>query len=122
MYNNQNDYQNIFRYGRCVIILIGCWLGWFIYKFGAQLYGKAGGLLALFLYILNPNIIAHSGLTTIDIGTSCFIFISIYYYWKFFKKKDLPAAILSGVFLGFAELSNSRPFYFIRYSLLSYSY
>ena len=105
MYNNQADYQDIFRYGRCVIILVGCILGWFIYRFGTQLYGQAVGLLALFLYVLNPNIIAHAGLTTIDIGASCFIFISIYYYWKFLKKKDLPAAILSGVFLGFAQLS-----------------
>src|SRR4030042_1127520 len=105
MYNNQSNYQDIFRYGRCVVILIGCWLGWLIYRFGTQLYGQVGGLLALFLYVFNPNIIAHSSLTTIDIGASCFIFISIYYYWKFLKKKDLPAAILSGVFLGFAQLS-----------------
>src|SRR4030042_142796 len=73
MYNNQSNYQDIFRYGRCVVILIGCWLGWLIYRFGTQLYGQVGGLLALFLYVFNPNIIAHSSLTTIDIGASCFI-------------------------------------------------
>jgi len=105
MYNNQTNYQNIFRYGRCIIILIWCVLGWLIYTFGTQLFGPVGGLFALFLYIFNPNIIAHSSLTTIDIGASCFIFLSIYCFWRYLKKKDLAAALFAGGTLGLAQLS-----------------
>ena len=58
MFSNTKQYQHIFQYGRCAVILLGCLLGWLIYRFGTDLYGKAGGLFALFLYVFNPNIIA----------------------------------------------------------------
>ena len=105
MYSNTKQYQNIFQYGRCAVILLGCLLGWLIYRFGTDLYGKAGGLFALFLYVFNPNIIAHSRLTTIDIGASCFIFLSIYCFWRYLKKRDTASVFLAGVSLGLAQLS-----------------
>jgi hypothetical protein len=105
MYNNWNKYKELFQYGRCIIILFGCFLGWLLYKFGTEIYGKNGGLFALFLYVFNPNIIAHSRLITIDIGASCAIFLCVFYFWKHLKKRDSSSAILSGITLGLAQLS-----------------
>ena len=59
----------------------------------------------MFLYVFNPNIIAHSRLTTIDIGATCMIFLSIYCFWKFLKQPDARAAIVAGIALGLAQLS-----------------
>jgi hypothetical protein len=105
MYSNQKNYQDIFRYGRCVIIFLGCLLGLLIYKFGTELYGSNGGLFALFLYVFNPNIIAHSSLTTIDLGASLTIFLSVYCFWKYLKRKDTSSLIIAGIALGLAQLS-----------------
>lgn len=105
MYSNAEQYRSIFRYGRCAVILLGCLLGWLIYRFGTQLYGQAGGLFALFLYVFNPNIIAHSSLTTIDIGATFFIFLSIYCFWRYLKRRDISSIIVAGVSLGLAQLS-----------------
>ena len=118
MYDNMEDYQDIFRCGRLMIILTGCLLGWLIYRFGTQLYGQAGGIFALFLYVFNPNIIAHSSITTIDMGASCFIFLSIYCFWKYLKRKDSGSIILAGFALGLAQLSKFTalilyPIYFV---------
>jgi hypothetical protein len=105
MNSNAEQYHHIFQYGRCAIILLGCFLGWLIYRFGTHLFGQAGGLFALFLYVFNPNIIAHSSLTTIDIGASCFIFLSIYCFWRCLKKRDTVSVVLAGFSLGLAQLS-----------------
>ncbi|MBW1767083.1 MAG: glycosyltransferase family 39 protein [Deltaproteobacteria bacterium] len=105
MYRNWEEYRKIFQFGRCSIIMLGCLMGYLLYRFGVELWGRKGGLLALFLYVFNPNIIAHSRLTTIDIGASCAVFFSIYCLWRYLKRKDLSSAILAGVALGLAQLS-----------------
>jgi hypothetical protein len=105
MYANQKNYQNIFRYGRCVIIFLGCLLGLLIYRFGRELYGVRAGLFALFLYVFNPNIIAHSSLTTIDLGASLTIFLCVYCFWKYLKRRDTASLMIAGITLGLAQLS-----------------
>ncbi|UCD31552.1 MAG: glycosyltransferase family 39 protein [Desulfobacterales bacterium] len=95
MFRNMAGYREIFRYGRCVIILLGCFLGWLLFVFAKEIYGYEGALFGLFLYVLNPNIIAHSRLVTIDTGASCIIFLSLYCFWKFLKKGNagLPLSV-----------------------------
>jgi 4-amino-4-deoxy-L-arabinose transferase-like glycosyltransferase len=88
-----------------MIILLGCLLGWLLYLWGKEIYGYKGALFALFLYAFNPNIITHSSLTTIDIGASCMIFLSIYCLWKYLKKGDCYSIIMAGGALGLAQLS-----------------
>jgi len=105
LYRNWEGYKEIFLYGRFTIIILGCLLGWLLYRFGSELYGRKGGLLVLFLYVFNPNIIAHSRLTTIDIGASCMIFLCVYSLWRHLKRRDSSSAVLTGVVLGLAQLS-----------------
>lgn len=105
MHLNKERYQSIFQYGRCFIIILGCLLGWFIYLWAKELYGYPGALFALFLYVFNPNIQAHSSLITIDIGASCMIFLSIYCFWKYLNNRNRTSIILAGVALGLAQLA-----------------
>ena len=105
MYANKSQYKDIFRYGRCVMIIVGCLLGWLVYKFGTELYGTNGGLFALFLYVFNPNIIAHSRLTTIDVGASLMFFLSVYCFCKYLNRRDIFSIITAGLALGLAQLS-----------------
>ncbi len=105
MFRNFGKYQQIFSYGRCMVILLGCLGGWILYRFGIEIYGYRGGLFALFLYVFNPNIIAHSRLTTIDTGATCTILLSIYCFWKFAKRGNTISAIIAGGALGLAQLS-----------------
>lgn len=105
MYGNWEEYIGLFKYGRCAIIFMGCLLGYLIYRFASEIYGRAGGLFSLLLYVLNPNIIAHSSLVTIDIGASCAILLSIYCFWKYLKKRSPCSMFFAGVALGLAQLS-----------------
>ena len=104
MFLNKGRYQSIFQTGRCMVILLGSLLGWLIYLWAKELYGDPGALFALFLYICNPNILAHSSLTTIDIGASGLILFSIYCFWKYLREGRARSIILAGIALGLAQL------------------
>lgn len=102
---NKERYRSIFQYGRCMTIILGCLLGWLLYIWAKDLYGCKGALFALFLYVFNPNIIAHSSLITIDIGASCMIFLSIYCFWKYLINRNLNSIMIAGLALGLAQLA-----------------
>jgi hypothetical protein len=126
MYDNWKEYTSLFKYGRCVIIFLGCLLGYFIYQFGSEVYGRKGGLFSLLLYILNPSIIAHSGLLTIDIGASCAILLSIYCFWKHLEKRSPHSTLYAGITLGLAQLSKFTalllyPIFFIIITIIAVS-
>jgi len=105
MFRNRERYHHIFQLARCAVILFGCLGGFLLYQFAKEIYGYRGGLFALFLYVFNPNIIAHSRLATIDAGATLTIFLSIYCLWKFLKQGDGTSAIIAGAALGLAQLS-----------------
>ncbi|MDQ5988633.1 MAG: hypothetical protein CSYNP_04394 [Syntrophus sp. SKADARSKE-3] len=104
MFLNKDRYPSIFQAGRCFVIILGCLLGWLIYIWARELYGDNGALFALFLYICNPNILAHSSLTTVDVGASMLILLSIYCFWKYLKDGGWRSIVLAGAALGLAQL------------------
>lgn len=126
MHLNRDQYQSIFTYGRCIIIILGSLMGLTIYFWGKELYGYKGALFALSLYAFNPNILAHSSLVTIDIGASLMIFLSGYCLWKYLRKPTAFAIVLAGVILGLAQLSKFTalllyPIYFLILMTLCFS-
>lgn len=104
MFRNFENYISIFEAGRCAIIFLGCLAGFLLYKFAAEICGRKGALFALFLYAFNPNIIAHSRLTTIDAGATCMFLLSIYSFFRFTRNPRIGSASLAGAALGLAQL------------------
>ena len=105
MYENFPRYIDIITWGRVVIIIVSCIGGWLVYRFGERLFGQWGGIVSLLLYAANPNIIAHAQLVTIDAGASVFFLVSVFLFWKFLGRMNVPSAITAGIGLGVAELS-----------------
>src|SRR3989338_10714318 len=60
----ENNPDRIIFWGRIPMILLSVFLGWFIFKWGKELFGFGAGIAGLFLYAFMPNIIAHSQLVT----------------------------------------------------------
>jgi len=69
--------------GRLPIILLAVLLGAFVYRWAADLAGWKAGLLALFLYALDPNIVAHAQVITTDMGVTAFGFVALYCLFKY---------------------------------------
>lgn len=100
LFNNGIDL--VFFWGRIPMILLSVLLGWYIYKWGRDLFDEKAGLTALFLYAFMPNIIAHSQFVTTDMGLALFSFMAFYYLWRYFQNSAKINIVFSGLTLGLA--------------------
>lgn len=100
-YGSNNPDQIIFL-SRLPFIILAVLFGIYVFKWANDLYSAKAGLFALFLYILNPDIIANSTLVMTDLPVAGFMFICMYYYWKLncYKEKGRYNLLLSGIFFG----------------------
>jgi hypothetical protein len=100
-----NDADSILLWARLPIILISIILGIGIFIWTKELSGTLTGLFALTLYTADPNIIAHNHYVTTDLGIAATIFFAFYFFVRFLKNPDLENIVVSGIFLGLAELA-----------------
>ncbi len=100
----ENDINRILFWARLPIVLLSVLLGWYVFRWGRDLFGYQGGLAGLFAYAFMPNIIAHSQLVTTDLGVTAFVFISLYYFWRLLNSdlKNKKNLVMTGIFLGLA--------------------
>ncbi|MFZ3031681.1 MAG: glycosyltransferase family 39 protein [Candidatus Moraniibacteriota bacterium] len=100
-----NDADTILFFSRIPITLIAVLLGIAIFLWTRELGGAVAGVIAVTLYAFDPNIIAHNHYVTTDIGSAAFIFFAFYFFVRFLKNQTAKTILLSGIFLGLAELS-----------------
>ncbi len=93
---------------RVPILLWGVLLGAILFRWTRRLGGW--GLLALTLYAFDPNLLAHGGLVTTDMGATLFIFATACTLWELGRaaERDAPtlrSSLTAGVLLGLAQLT-----------------
>jgi hypothetical protein len=93
------------RIGHLATIIVGALLGLLIFRWSRQWYGVKAGMLALFLFVFEPNILAHAHLITTDLYAVFTITLSIYCFWKFTLKPNLKWGLFSSLALGLAQLA-----------------
>nr|MBC7244120.1 glycosyltransferase family 39 protein [Chloroflexota bacterium] len=98
-----NDAEAVINSGRLAIIFLSVLLGYAVFLWARELWGVSAGLLALFFYVLDPNILAHSQLATNDLGAACFIFIATYFLWRFLRRHRSVDLAAAGLLLGLAQ-------------------
>lgn len=102
---HNNDADKITFWARFPILLIALLLGIFIFRWTKELAGTVGGLFALLLYAVDPNILGHNHYVTTDLGIAAMILISFYFFIRFLKKPDWKNTALAGIFLGIVQLT-----------------
>lgn len=100
LYQAGNDHNKIIFWSRVPIVILSLILGLFLFKWGKEYFGIAGGLLLFSLYAFDPNILGHNHYVTTDIGIAAFITFSFYYFLKFIKNPSLKNTFKAGIFLG----------------------
>ncbi len=90
---------------RLAIILLSVLLAAYVFTWATKLFGFKAGFFSLFLYVLNPNILAHSQLVTTDLGGTCFMFIAVYYLWVNARNPSALNLFLSQLSFGLALVS-----------------
>ncbi len=104
MYANASSYHSLFLRGRAMILILGALLVMMSWWWARRLYGPASGVFAAMLTAFCPNIMAHSGLVTTDIGASLFFLATVYSFWEFCQKPSAFRAVIVGLALGIAFL------------------
>jgi 4-amino-4-deoxy-L-arabinose transferase-like glycosyltransferase len=67
-----------------------------------EMFGTAAGFIALGLVVFDPNLLAHGAVLGTDVGLSCFMFGSIYAFYRYVKAPSAWRMALVGMFAGLA--------------------
>lgn len=70
-----------------------------------EMFGTAAGFIALTLFVFDPNFLALGALVTTDVGVSCFIFGSVYCFYRYVKAPSLARLLIAGGVTGLAFAS-----------------
>jgi hypothetical protein len=73
-----------------------------IYASGRQLFGATAGLCALLLFTFDPNVLAHGTLISTDMASACFIFATIYAFYRYHLDRNRRWPLIAGVVAGLA--------------------
>ncbi|MBS1266205.1 MAG: hypothetical protein MAG795_00172 [Candidatus Woesearchaeota archaeon] len=118
-FESQNQPYKIVFWSRIPMVLLSMLLGFYVYKWAKELYGKKAGFFALFLYVFNQELLAHSQISSGDWGFAVFNLIALYYFYKFYKKQTWKNLLIAGVILGLAQcMKFTAIFLFPIYSIL----
>jgi hypothetical protein len=97
----------LFTVARWVCIPLSLLGGYTCFRWAADLYGPTPGLVALLLWCICPNILAHAQLITPDVGGSALGVTAAYAFWKWLRLPCTTRALAAGFTLGLAELCKS---------------
>ena len=104
LYHMGNPAEKMIFWGRIPMILLLILLGFYIFKFAKEFFGKKVALLALFFFAFSPTFLAHGRLVTTDVGAAFGVVFATFYFLKALKSPNTKNILLAGLALGIAEL------------------
>jgi len=113
LYDNRVAPERILLWARLPMVGLGLLLGVFVHRWAARVYGARAALLALFLYALSPNVLAHTRLATQDLGLAAFTFIGAYAFWEHARTAGLGSLLLAGLAFAAAFLSKTTALFLV---------
>ncbi|MGH7927265.1 MAG: ArnT family glycosyltransferase, partial [Candidatus Binatia bacterium] len=77
-----NDAETLFLYARVVMVLLAMALALCVAQWARKLYGAEAAIVALLLFCLDPNIIAHAAIVQTDVPFALVLFGATYFFWR----------------------------------------
>lgn len=90
---------------RIPVLVLATLLGCLILVWGWQAYGPACGLGALFLYTFSPAILSNAALITPDLCLAFCSTLTLYLFWRYWRRPGYVTLLGAGAALGLALLS-----------------
>ncbi len=69
---------------------------------GQEMFGTGAGLLALLMFIFEPNLLAHGAYVTTDMAVSCMLFGAVYAFYRYVKAPSVGRLVVAGLVSGLA--------------------
>ena len=98
----ENGPDRVMFWARLPFIFVAAILGLVLYLLGTRLLGEATALSAVFLYVLDPTILAHSYLVTTDVGVAAFIMLFLLTLWDYLERPGWARMLWCGLALAAA--------------------
>ena len=76
-----------------------------VFHWARKLYGVAAAFVSLILYVLDPNIIAHSRLVTTDVYIMGMMLVSCYWLWRFAQSRRVRDLLIFALMIALAQLT-----------------
>jgi hypothetical protein len=94
--------DRVYGDARLVVLGLTVLLGVAVFLWSRALHGEAGGLLALALLTLDPTILAHSRLATVDMAETLFFFLAVAAFTAWLLRRTPLRLVLAGLAAGAA--------------------
>ena len=105
MFFARNDAARLFFYAKLQIIILSIVLGIFVYLWSCELFGIKAAIVSLFLYGLDPNILAHSAIIHTDLPFAVWFFIGTYFFCRALTELTWVNLLLATVVFGCAAIT-----------------
>jgi 4-amino-4-deoxy-L-arabinose transferase-like glycosyltransferase len=102
---HENGGDRILFRSRLVIIILSVVLAVLVFATANEMFGPVPAIVALALVVFEPNILAHGGLVTFDVGLSCFLLATVFAFYRYVANPSVRTLAITGVALGLALAS-----------------
>lgn len=96
----QNDPHRILARTRTAAALFTFLTALLVFLGTREMFGSGAGFVALILVAFDPNLLAHGALITTDVGLACFMFLSVFMFYRFVKSPSALRLIVAGLAVG----------------------
>jgi 4-amino-4-deoxy-L-arabinose transferase-like glycosyltransferase len=96
----QNDADKILAHTRTAAATLTLLTALIIFCGTKEMFGTGAAFIALTLLTFDPNLLAHGALITTDVGLACFMFLSVYMFYRFLKSPSVLRLIAAGAAVG----------------------
>jgi hypothetical protein len=96
----QNDAEKILSRTRTAAALLTLLTALVVFFGTREMFGTGAAFIALTLLTFDPNLLAHGALITTDVGLACFMFLSVYMFYRFVKSPSALRLIGAGASVG----------------------
>jgi len=101
----QNDADMILFRTRMAAAVFTLLLALLVFLATNEMFGTGAAFIALTLLVFEPNLLAHGAVVTTDVGLSCFMFATIYAFYRYVKAPSVARLVIVGVVAGLALAS-----------------
>ncbi len=96
----QNGGDRLLFPARLACMLFSLATALLVYAAGKRFFGVLAGVCALFLFVFDPNVLAHGTLISTDMGSACFLLASVYAFYRYSVQPSWRRLLLTGLFAG----------------------
>lgn len=97
-----NDAETLLRRTRLMVSIFAFLLALLVFRAADVMFGRGAGLLALALFVFEPNLLAHGAIVSTDVGVAFGLFAAVYAFYRYVKRPTSWRLLVAGFAAGLA--------------------